>query len=244
MRFADTTYNLRIELDTHNCELSAGEIRHFEQALEPLRKPVEKFPVSDLYITVTQEARTHLFRVKTALVLPKRTLTTGEIAERAYPAFESCVRKLVRKVESYQASLASEEELKKHEKGTHQAILSGEPAQPGALDDAVRRGDYEAFRTATYTFEEPLRKRIGRWVQRYPELDERIGDDIHLADLVEEVFLNAFERYDQRPEEVRFGEWLDHLIDPSVRLVLEHPDEELSNISFVRSLRDTESAEE
>ncbi|XZE53192.1 hypothetical protein SH139x_004921 [Planctomycetaceae bacterium SH139] len=42
-KYSVEAYNLRIELDTKDCELSASEITRLERALEPLRKPVEKF---------------------------------------------------------------------------------------------------------------------------------------------------------------------------------------------------------
>jgi len=236
--FPDTTYNLRIELDTHNCELSPAEIEHFEQGLQPLRKPVEKFPVSDLYITVSFQPRSNAYRVNTALVLSGRTLAAGDLEQNAYTAFERCVRKLVRRLEHYHADLDDEAERAKQEKGTHQEVLPEREPDGKALNLAIEEQDYAAFRRKMDVYEEPIRKRIGRWVTRYPEIDARIGDDLRLADMVEEVFLNAFERWDDRPREVRLGEWLEQLIDPSVRLLAEHPSRELENIEFVRSIRD------
>jgi DNA-directed RNA polymerase specialized sigma24 family protein len=59
-----------------------------------------------------------------------------------------------------------------------------------------------------------------------------------IADVVEAVFLNAFEGYDRRPPGVRFGQWLETLIDGSLKGLLQNPDEELDNISFARTLRD------
>ena len=52
MTFSDESYNLRIELDTKGCELSADEIEDMEVDLHTLRNLVEDFPVSDLHITV------------------------------------------------------------------------------------------------------------------------------------------------------------------------------------------------
>lgn len=237
MAFSDTSYNLRIELDTHHCELDAAEIEHFEQGLEPLRKPVEKFPVSDLYITVSFQSRTGAYRVNTALVLPGRTLAAGDHDTNVYTAFKRCVRKLVRRLEGYQADLNDSDERAKHQKGTHQNLIPQIEPDAEVLKQSVADQDYVAFRGATSVYEEPLRKRIGRWAQRYPKIEQQIGDKLTLDDMVEEVFLNAFERYEQRPDEVPLGEWLDHLIDPSIRLLAEHPAEELENIEFARSLR-------
>ena len=87
-----------------------------------------------------------------------------------------------------------------------------------------------------------MRKRAGRWVQRYPEAQARLHSDFKLADLVEEVFLNAFEDYAGMPQERRFGEWLEDLIDPSLQGLLSDPDQELRNVSFARTLRETDNA--
>lgn len=231
---------LRIELDTENCELSAGQIEQLERALSPLRKPVAEFPVRDLYVTVRCFPRTNLYQVKTALVLTGRTLATADIDNHVHPAFKRCVRKLVKKVEGYKAELSNSPQYKKLQKGTHQEVTPVQEPDAALLEKSVADGDYAAFRAATAVFEDAVRKRIGRWVQRYPELDAQIGKELTLDDVVEEVFLNAFERYDQRPQQVGLGEWLEALIDPSVKLLLRHRDEELENIQFARLLRQTE----
>ena len=237
MPFPDTSYNLRIELDTHNCELTAEQIEELSQRLEPLRKPVEKFPVSDLYITVTFQPRSHKYRLKTALVLTGRTLAAGELDEHVLPAFDRCIRKLVYKVQAYREDLERTEEQAKLQKGTHQQLLPTQDPDPDTLRRAVDEEDYATFRTETYVYEEALRKRIGRWIERYPDVEAQLGETFTIADFVEEVFLNAFERYDRWPKEVRFGEWLEHLIDPSIKLLTQHRDEELENIDFARSLQ-------
>jgi hypothetical protein len=63
-----------------------------------------------------------------------------------------------------------------------------------------------------------------------------LGETYTIGDFVEEVYLNAFERFEHRPNEVRLGEWLEGLIAPSVKLVAENPAEELENISFARTV--------
>ena len=133
-----------------------------------------------------------------------------------------------------------EPERQKQEKGTHQTLQPSAAPDLAVVDAAVSDGDYAAFRTATFAYEEPLRKRAGRWVERYPEAEARIGRRLEMADIVEEVFLNAFERYDRRPKGVRFGEWLEGLIDPAVRELLAHPDQELENIALARAARGPE----
>ncbi len=238
MAFPKQAHNLRIELDTKNCELSPAALAKYEAGLEPLRDPVKKFPVSDLYITIAYQPRSQIYRVKTVLVLPGRTLAAADIDRYAYTAYERCIRKLIRKLLAYQESMSAIDELTKYQKGTQHAVVPEQEPDVQAMEAAVRNADYSAFREAAYVYEAPLRNRIGRWVERYPEMERMLGSEFTLADMVEEVFLNAFERYDERPNNVPLGEWLEQLIDPSLKLLAENPDEEWENIQFARTLRE------
>ncbi|REK09062.1 MAG: hypothetical protein DWQ37_19590 [Planctomycetota bacterium] len=235
MRYSDQSYNIRIELDTENCELSPTEIARLEDALDPLRDPVKNFPVADLYVTIQFKPPSHDYRVKVVLRLPKRSLATGDVDEEMYGAYRRCVRKLVQRVEAYKERLSYAEDASKHQQGTRHDIVAERPLDGPALDRAVADGNYPEFRRLTFPLEEPLRKRIGRWIQRYPNIEAQLGNRFDLADMVEEVFLNAFERYDSRPRAVPFGDWLEGLIDPSVRLLSKDTEEELTNISFART---------
>ncbi len=239
MRFADQSYNLRIELDTKHCSLSQAALEKMENALAPLRQPVSTFPVSDLYITVNHHAIPNDYHVRVSLVLPKRTLFTGERDKNPVSAFTRCVRKLVGKLKAYKENLSAKPERVKAEEGTLQEVVpAAEPDAP-LLRASVAEGDYAAFRRATYVYEEGVRKRAGRWVERYPNFEDRLGIAFTLDDLVEEVFLNAFEHFDRWPDELRFGQWLEHLIDPSMKALLQDPEAERQNIDAVRAYQET-----
>jgi len=54
------------------------------------------------------------------------------------------------------------------------------------------------------------------------------------------VFLSAFEGYAKRPADVRFGDWLESHLDPAVKELRAHPDEELENINLARTARAAE----
>ncbi len=239
MKYSDLSHNLRIELDMKNCRYSAGTVEKMEAGLAPLRKVVRDFPLSDLYITAYCHQRTGYHHVKTALVLTGRTLFTGDRDSDLYAAYHRCVRKLVNKVEAYIASLSQKPEMAKQQKGTHHEVVPTQGPDIERLNEAVRDGNYRRYRQATDVYEEPLRKRIGRWIVRYPELENMLGSDLSLADIVEEVFLNSFEKYDERPESVRFGQWIEDLIDPSIKAVLRDPVGELENIEFARTMNET-----
>lgn len=240
MEYSNESYNLRIELDTKNVELDKMQISDIERSLDPVRDLVKEFPVSDLYITITYHENSDTYRMKLALVLSGETLVTGDLAGDVFSATECCVRKLVRRIEQYKQDLANNEEQEKFAKGTYQNVVPNREPNGEQLQSAVAKGDYATFRKETYMYEEEVRKRAGRWVQRYPAVNALIGDKLMLADIVEEVFLNAFERYNVRPKEVRMGEWLEQLIDPSLKLLLDQPDEEMQDISFARSIIEQE----
>ena len=55
----------------------------------------------------------------------------------------------------------------------------------------------------------------------------------------EAVFLEAFEAYDHRPQDVRFGDWLDHLIDQAVKSLRAGGDY-LDNVRLARSGREAQ----
>lgn len=236
MKYSNQTYNLRIELDTKNLELNKRQVEDIEQSLDPVRDLVREFPVSSLYITITYHNNSETYRMKCALVLSGQTLATGDLAGDVPSATDRCVRKLVKRIEQYKQNLANAEEQEKFAKGTYHDVVPNREPEGDKLEAAVAKGDYATFRKETYMYEEPVRKRAGRWVQRYPDVNAVIGEKLMLADIVEEVFLTAFERYHERPDKVRLGEWLEQLIDPSLKLLIDNPSEEMQNISFARTL--------
>ena len=236
MAYSDESYNLRIELDTQGCELSADEISDMEDGLHTLRQLVQDFPISNLQITVVHHARSEDFHVKTSLVLTGKTLFTGDRDTQVHPAFERCIRKLVKKVQAYKAQMRGDAEWAKQAEGTHHTLIPTRDFDMSQLDKAVENDDFASFRKAVDVFEAGLADRIGRWIQRYPAIESQLGETITISDIVEDVFINAFEQYPQRPEEVPPGSWLESLIDPSVQALLQSPDEEFANISFARAV--------
>ncbi len=241
MHYSDQSHNLRIELDTKNCAFSPAELEKMEQALDPLREPVCTFPVSDLYITVTHHPTPRDYHIRMSLVLTGRTLFTGDRDVNPLSACKRCVRKLVSKVTAYKENLGAKPERAKTQEGTIQEIVPEMEPDADQLQRSVEAGDYAAFRRATLVYEEALRKRAGRWIERYPQLTSRLGAAFTLADLVEEVFLNAFEHFHRRPQALRFGQWLEELIDPSVKALLSDPEAEQENIEAARTFRDAAS---
>src|SRR5262249_26966272 len=144
-------------------------------------------------------------------------------------------------VHAYKDRMSKETERQKHEKGTHQDLQPDVDPDSAKIEQATASGDYDAFRVATIGYEEPVRKRVGRWVERYPEVAARIGKELQIADLVEEVFLVAFDGYDHRPKEARFGDWLEKLIDPAIKKITNGRNGELDDVRRAQTARDAEA---
>jgi ribosome-associated translation inhibitor RaiA len=243
MHLTDHGHNLRIDLDTKGPDLPRSEIDRLLNSLSPLGKVVADFPISDLYITIYHHPRSGSYQVKTALVLSGQTLVSNTEDAHVHPAFERCVSALIEQVRAYKERLGSADELSKHRKGTYQEVLPSHEPDVAVIEQAVQAGDYAAFRSALLTYEEPLRKRVGRWMERHPRAREGVGREVAVADVVEAVFLDAFEGYDSRPAAVRLGRWLEGLIDGSLRELLRDPDAVLENVELARTLRDTPSGD-
>jgi hypothetical protein len=234
-----------VEIQPPDCTIPAAEQARMQASLRPQAEAVWGFPVADLLLKVIFHPHSQSYHIEARLRLPGATLFTGDQDPYLDPAFQRCVRKLVRKAEAYRENPDREAEIRAEElTALDRDIVAPEDPAEGPLGEAVRAGDYRAFRYALVNYEDWLRKRVGRWVQRYPEAQARVGDGLRLGDLVEEVYLNAFERYTQRPTRVRFSEWLDSLIDPSLKAMMRHPDEERENASLARTLRETPLTEE
>ena len=242
MAAANGKNNLRIELDTKNCNLRPEEIAKMETNLGVLRTMVGEFPVADLYLFVARHDRSNEFQVKASLVLTGRTLFTGDHDAHVHPAFLRCVRKLVAKLRGYLDDLGNKPAMAKQEEGTRRQVIPVAAPDGDALDRAVSDGDYAAFRRAAFVYEGPVRERTTRWINRYPELETQLGNGLSVNDAVDEVFLNAFERYAERPQSVRIGQWLEDLIDPSLRALAEHPDREKEQISLARTVQEMGSS--
>ncbi|PAY20038.1 hypothetical protein CKO51_08040 [Rhodopirellula sp. SM50] len=234
MTFSDESYNLRIELDTKGCELSADEIEDMELDLHTLRNLVADFPVSDLHITVVHHQKARDYHVKTSLGLSGKMLFTGERHHKVHPAFESCIRKLTKKVRAYKRQMRVGEEAEKLAAGTRHDVAPLGEINVESIVQAVGDDDYQQFRREMDVFESSLASRISHWIERYPEIGSRLEHPFQVSDIVEEVFLNAFDCFAERSHDIPPGQWLESLIDPSVQALLQSPDEEYERIQFAK----------
>ncbi len=237
MTFSDQSYNLLVDLDMKHCQLPADVLNKMETMLSPLGDMVRNFPVSKLHVLISYRHRTADYVVRTSLMLSGETLVSSEHHPLAHTAFEHCIDNLVREVQRYKDRLGSVPEQAKQREGTHHELVPTIPPEAEAIETAVQNGDYTAFRFATSGYEEPVTNLVGRWIERYPEVAARLGKDLNIGDLVEDVFLIAFEEYKYRPKDIRFGAWLGRHIDTAIRAMADHPEDELENVNMVRLAR-------
>jgi len=231
---------LRVEITTKDCEIPPDERARLQTWLTALGDSVKDLANPSLRIRVIHHLQSAMYHAEFALKLPGRSLFTGEEDPYLDAALGRCVAKLARKVEAYKehpdrdAVVAAERRA-----ALDRDIIAPEDPDAGPLAEAADAGDYRKFRTALAGYEEWLRKRVGRLVQRHPEAQARVGKGLLLGDVLEEVYLNAFERFTRRPTDVRLSEWLDGLIEPSIRALMQHPEEEAVAASLARTVRET-----
>jgi ribosome-associated translation inhibitor RaiA len=243
MSVVSNHHGLPVEFDLHSCELAPAERARMEVSLQGLRDLVAPFPVSGLHVLIERNNRSNDFSVKTSLLLVNQQLVASEHHAQAFTAFERCVDKLLREVEALEDRLSDTKERRKLAEGTQYELLADYTPDFGALDKAVAEGDYATFRTAMLPYEEPLRKRVGRWLERIPVVNGK-GRRFTIADAVESVLLDAFENYPRRPADMVLHEWLENLIDPAVQALVRHPDRERENVSMARSAAGLQASRE
>jgi ribosome-associated translation inhibitor RaiA len=239
MQYSDDRHHLRVQIEAKQCNIPHDQLTRMERTLDSLGEEVEDFPASDLSITVVRHPRSQDFHVEAKLKVPGRSLRTGDTDTYLDSAFDRCTRKLVQKVRDYKAN-PDRQAIEQARKGINlnQEVAAPEGTDMGPLGEAIAAGDYQVFRNLLISYEDWIRRRVGRWIARYPEAQAQVGNGLLIGDLVEEVYLNAFERYRERPTEVPFHQWLDQLLDPSLQAMLRKPGEEQMNASFARSLRE------
>lgn len=239
MRYANTGH-LRLSVEAKGCKIPDDERARMEETLTPLREAANGLPEPELLLKVIHHPRSQVYNVEARLRLPGRTLSTADGDAYLDSAFQRCVRKLVQRLDDYRVNPDREAvETARRREALATERVAPEGPDVGLVGRAVEAGDYKAFRTALAGYEDWIRLRVGRWLQRYPDAEKRVGDGILIGDLVEEVYLNAFEGYRRRRAEVPFQEWLEGLIDPSVRALVADPDGEHENASLARTLRET-----
>ncbi len=228
-------HKLQVYFDTHECQPSPDEVNGMADTLDSLAHQVGNFPVADVRVLIAWNRRKKEYTVKVSLILPGETLVTSDHDAVLHAPFERAVTSLERAVRAYKERLDQVAERRKQEAHTRQEVAPAVVIDAAVLDVASEDGDYPAFRAAIAPYEESLRVRVGRWIERYPAVQARMGRGLEVVDVVEGVFLAAFEGHTRHPSGVRYGDWLQELIDPALRAIEHDQTGELENINMARA---------
>lgn len=219
-------HDLRVEIDRGGVYLSDDDWAQMEGDLRLLRRLIHSFPKSELKVDFSPHRGS--VRVGTTLWLSGETLYAGDDRESLHVAWGNCLHALEREVTKYKQRLSNKPTYTRQQEGTLHGIAPTMLPDSKAIDTAVAELDYPAFRQVMGPYEDPVESRVGRRIERYPQAAQMLGTRFTISDLVESVFLNAFEQYAHRPA-VPLGQWLETLVDQSIRTMLARPDEEREN---------------
>lgn len=229
---------LLVQYSTRSCSLSDRDKDEYEKDLMPLARAVERFPTAALHAEIAHASRSGEWTVKLELALARgiqRFVKNRDDAPQ--PAFKAAVRSLIRQVEEFEASRTPRERFGAAEVPVRR-VRSPVAPDLDRMQRAVEAGDHAEFHAAISIYEDSLRKRIGRRIELHPDAAAQLEDELSIDDCVEAVFLDAFEQFRCRPGGSQgFGDWLETLIDPAIRALLDDPDEVRRNLDFVRSMR-------
>jgi hypothetical protein len=234
LEFANGRFTVTFECK--DCEIPERTRTWMQDELEHIGRVTEEMGKRQLWVTVVFHARSGIYRVRAKFKAPGRTVMTGDNHPLLDEALRRCLAKAFLRMEAFRDNLdqGSVEQAKRRE-ALSDNLVAPTGFNAGAISRACQDGDYEAFRRGLIGHESWVRMRVGRWIQRYPEIQQEVGESFEISDLMEEVFLLAFERYQERPDEVPLHEWLDKLIDPAVRDFWNDPDEREA-ASFAQTL--------
>lgn len=156
---------------------------------------------SELRIAVTHESETDTWELQAALHLTTRTLA-AERSGRSLPAvFDRAVADLVQVINDEGGRPV---EISRRLQGL-EAIL------PLLESNRAQGRSYQFF-----TFLRPLVQTLRRCAERELELARLEGacsvEDFEVDDVLDEVLLRAWERFEQRPKDVPFDLWLINLV--------------------------------
>lgn len=185
---------------------SEREIEHIEQGVATIARRVEVFPRKRLHVDVRGVPKRSLFQITVTLELPHRQLVVGDLGVRqSFPtAWRRCVKKLEHKLDAYLLRLSGRERVRPVAEAKATPRLS---AESGRELERLRNGrDFAGFAEAL----EDLRVEIVRHVQRIQGSSP--SPDLPEDEVVEAVFVLAFDAFDRRPHDLSFVDWIQGLV--------------------------------
>src|SRR5215208_7218577 len=106
---------LRVQIDTHHCQLRPAEVDRLHADVDGLARQVDKFPVADLHILVEYNNRSNDYSVKTTLILDGATLVASDHDLVMHAGFLRCLDSLLENVRAYKDRLGQVPERQRAE---------------------------------------------------------------------------------------------------------------------------------
>ena len=229
-------HKLQVYFDAHECQPAPEELAELSDDLDTLARQVGDFPRATLRVVIEWNGRNNEYSVKLTLILSTDTLVTSSHHAVLHTAFRQALDSLEQSAAGHKEMLEGLHQRQLQEEAAKsQPTIEPAPIDEAALHAATAASDYPAFRTAVAPYEEWLRLRVGRWVERGADAQSRMGRDFDVLDLTEGVFLSAFEQHPHWQPEVRYRDWLDGLIDPTVKAFTRDAVGEKENVNMARS---------
>jgi hypothetical protein len=227
--------HLDVTVDAQHCHIPDDERTRLQEDLARLGDELLEFPESHLRLSIVYHPNQEEYHAQAWLKLPDKRFVAGRYSPWLDYSLMRCFAKLRRHVESYkeEASLPANG-TSSARNAVNGAFVPSTEHVLEALDKAVQWQDYRLFRRGLAGYEDWLRAHVASWVGRYPQMTRQLGETIDVDDIVEEVFLMAFEQFAQRPKESTLSDWLSKLIDPAVKAMWHNPDER-ENVDFART---------
>jgi ribosome-associated translation inhibitor RaiA len=217
-----------VEIDTQQCELPDDEQIRIQADLDQLAAELLDFPQSQLFLKIVRHDDREQYHAQAKLKLPGKTITTGQYSEWLDEALTRCLAKVRQRAEQYKDrpdQQAIDQAARQIEQTSAESIAAPTDPDAGELGRAVKDQDYRRFRLALATHESWVRSNVLHWLMRYPQINAQIGRQFDVDDAAEEVFLMAFERFGDRPDEKTISQWLTEFVDPAVKAVADDPQE-------------------
>jgi hypothetical protein len=230
--------HLEVIIDVQHCRLPEDERLRLQEDLVRLGDELLEYPESHLRLSIVYHPNQEEYHAQAWLKLPGKRFVAGRYSPWLDYSLLRCFAKLRRHIESYKEEAAPPVNGALSSRIPDAGAIIPAPEHVAeALDKAIQWQDYRLFRRGLAGYEDWLRAHVASWVGRYPQMTRQLGVSIDVDDIVEEVFLNAFEQYPHRPhgpDAPTLSDWLNKLIDPSVKAIWRHP-EELEAVDFART---------
>ena len=217
---------LDVDVDVQQFDMPDDERTRLQEDVARLADELLEFTASHLKLSIVYHPKQAEYHAQAWLKLPDKRFIAGRYSPWLDYSLMRCLAKLRRHVESYKEEAGPDATRQSPQRsGPNGAFVPSPEHIAEALDKAVQWQDYRLFRRALAGYEDWLRAHVASWVGRYPQMTRLLGESIDLDDIVEEVFLMAFEQFPHRPKEQTISEWIRKLIDPAVQAMWRSPDE-------------------